>query len=309
MIGEVFYWIFNMSIAASLTGLIVLLIGRIRRMPRRFYCLLWAAPFIRAVVPVGLGSRFSLMTLISKFTTRTVTVYVPQGEAFLLDPSFSLTNYVMAAKSYFPITYKVDLLAPVFRIAGAVWAAGAAGIIIALAILYFTSLREIRGAERIAEGVFVSPKVNSPAVYGIIKPRIVLPESMREAPDEYVLLHERTHIKRLDNLFRLLAFFAVSLHWFNPLAWVFLKAFLRDLELACDECAVRRLDDEGRRAYASALLEAGAGKTLFASAFGGAKVKTRIENVLSFKKTAAVSAVFFTALAAAIVAALILNAK
>jgi beta-lactamase regulating signal transducer with metallopeptidase domain len=150
--------------------------------------------------------------------------------------------------------------------------------------------------------------VDSPAVYGIIKPRIVIPESYKEKNLEYIIRHEKTHIKRLDNLWRILGFVTASVHWFNPLSWVFLKAFLNDLELACDEMALAGLEKDERKKYAMTLLEASQSKSLLVSAFGGAKVRTRIENVLSYKKMTLVSATGFTLLILVIIFTLVTNA-
>ena len=87
MFGEFFYWIFNMSIIASFTGVIVLLIRSIRAIPRRVSVFLWVVPFLRMCIPVGLNNPYSLMSLISRFTTKTVTVYRPSDGI-----SFSVTN-------------------------------------------------------------------------------------------------------------------------------------------------------------------------------------------------------------------------
>ena len=76
MPGELFYWVLNMSISTAFAGIIVLLLCKIKRLPRRIACFLWIIPYIRMTVPFGMGSRFSLMTLISKFTTRTVRFLV-----------------------------------------------------------------------------------------------------------------------------------------------------------------------------------------------------------------------------------------
>ena len=303
MLGEFCYWIFNMSITASVTGLLVLLIRRIRFIPRRISVFLWIIPFIRMCVPFGLNSRYSLLTLISRFTTRTVTVYQPTD-----DIAFSLSNSIMAANDYFPITYKVNTLSRVFEIAGLIWIIGAAAILIALAILYAATKRTVKDSRLLEQNVFLSDKVESPAVYGIIKPRIVLPASYADRELKYVLRHEKTHIRRRDNLWRLLAFAAVAAHWFNPLSWVFLKAFLSDLELACDESALSGYSEAERKEYARTLLDCAESKSLFVSAFGGAKVRTRIENVLSYKQMTAVSAVGSALLILAIIYTLLTNA-
>ncbi|MBO4928351.1 MAG: M56 family metallopeptidase [Clostridiales bacterium] len=303
MQGEIFYWIFNMSIIASVMGLIVLVLRKLRFIPHRVSVFLWIIPFIRMCIPFGINSRYSLMTLISRFTTRTITVYEPaEGIAF------SYSNTLRAANSYFPITYKVNILDTVFKVAGSIWIVVALSILISLGILYFSTIHEVRDAKLLEKNIYLSDKVTSPAVYGIIRPRIILPEPYAAGDLKYVLLHERTHIRRLDNLWRLLGFMAAAIHWFNPLSWVFLKVFLSDLELACDEQAVARCNEQDRKEYAHTLLKSASSKSLFVSAFGGAKVRTRIENILSQKPMTVLSSVGFTALIAAILYALLTNA-
>lgn len=76
--GDLFYWLFNMSIVGALTGLAVVLIRLIKRIPCRWIVLLWAIPFLRFLIPVGVGGKYSLMALLSRFATRTVVVY--EGE-------------------------------------------------------------------------------------------------------------------------------------------------------------------------------------------------------------------------------------
>lgn len=303
MLGELCYWIFNMSIIASFMGMIVLLIRKIPGIPHRVSVFLWVVPFARMCIPFGLNNPYSLMSLISRLTTRTVTVYQPaEGIAF------SITNSLMAANSYFPISYRVNMLEKVFETAGLIWIIAALAVLLALAMLYHTTKREVKDARHLEQNIYLSEKVESPAVYGIIKPRIILPASCGNLETEYVLRHERTHVRRKDNLWRLLGFGAAAIHWFNPFSWIFLKAFLSDLELACDESAVSGYSEEERKDYARALLSSVRCRNLFASAFGGAKVRTRIENLLSYKRMTVVSAIGFTMLILAIIWTLLTNA-
>ena len=106
-----------------------------------------------------------------------------------------------------------------------------------------------------------------------------------------------------------LAFLTAALHWFNPLAWVFLKLYLSDVELACDESVLAGLPPDARGLYAHALLDTAQSKTLFASAFGGARLRTRIEHILSFKKMTVLSAAAFGILAAGIAYILLVNGR
>ena len=90
MIAETCYWILNMSIVASLMGLIVMLIRKIKFIPRRVSVFLWIIPFLRMVLPVGLNSPYSLMSVFSRLT-RNVTVFKPAD-----DISFSFSNTIKA---------------------------------------------------------------------------------------------------------------------------------------------------------------------------------------------------------------------
>ena len=303
VIGEICYWLINMSIVASFMGLIVMLLRKIRFIPRRVSVFLWIIPFLRMTVPVGLNSPYSLMSLVSRFTTRTVTVYQPSD-----DIAFSFSNSIRAAESYSPITYKVNILGTVFSVAGMIWIVVSLALLIALTLIYVSTKNAVADSRHLESNIFFSDKVDSPAVYGIIRPKIIIPGSYKDMELKYIIRHEKTHIKRLDNLWRILGFITASVHWFNPLSWVFLKAFLNDLELSCDEMAVSGYDKEERKEYARTLLTCSGSKSLLVSAFGGAKVRTRIENVLSYKKMTAFSALGFALLVVVIIFTLITNA-
>ena len=307
MLDEIFYWLFNMSLTASLSGLIVLGLRIIPRMQRRFVCWLWLIPMVRMWIPLGMGSRWSLMTLISKLTTRTVVVW-ERG-----DMSFSYTNMVMAANSYFPVTYRVNLLEDLFRVVAVVWLCVALAILMTLAALYSMTIRELRDAKHLHGNVYLSDKVTSPALYGIFRSRIVLPCGWEKREDmPMILIHEQAHARHMDNLWRVIAFVTAAVHWFNPLAWIFLKMALADLELFCDECVLCRLKCEERRAYARALVDSAQAKqegAFFVSAFGGARIRVRIERILNYRRLSRFSAVCATLLTLAIAWVLLTNAK
>ena len=307
MLGEVFYWLFNMSLVASLVGLIVLGLRAIPRLPRRYACWLWLIPMVRMWIPVGMGSRWSLMTLISKLTTRTVVVWERD------DMSFAFTNVVMAANSYFPVTYRINLLDELFRTVAVIWLAVAAAILIAFAVLYVTTKRELRDAVCLRENIYLSDKVTSPALYGILRPRIILPLGWESKDDlSLILAHEKAHARHGDNLWRVIAFVTAAIHWFNPLTWMFLRIALSDMELYCDERILKHLDVDGKKAYAHALVNGVQSiheQALFASAFGGAKIRVRIDRILNYRRLSIGAVVCFTALILAIAYVLLTNAK
>ena len=304
MTGDIFYWVLNVSILGAVAGLIILLLRRIRALPRFGVYLLWVLPFLRLWMPVGIANQYSLLSFISRYTTKTIVVW----EAVPGSPEFSMTNSIQAAESYFPIVYKTNLLEDIFHVAGTVWAIVAVAAVLCSALLYIFTKAALRDAEHIKDKIYRSDKVLSPAVFGIVKPKIILPANIEETDLEYILKHERIHIRRRDNLWRVVAVVTACVHWFNPFAWLFLKNFFSDMELACDAGVLKTLEDNDKKDYAAALLACSTGKTYYASAFGGAKTKLRIENILSYKKLTLFSALCFSILFIAVAFTVITNA-
>lgn len=248
----------------------------------------------------GIRSRKLLEALSSKSFVYSAAV----GTGHL---RFSAINSTHTAQTVIPVVYKKDVFADIFGITSIVWAVVAAAIAITLFTLYFTTVIELKDAKRANGNVFVSEKVTTAAVYGIFRPRIILPANYAARDIDAVLEHERTHIKSGDNLWRVLAFLCAAVHWFNPLAWLFLKKFTEDIEFACDEKVLRGKSVEEQKQYASALLNCAESRSLFASAFGGAKVRFRIERILSYKKMSVLASLGLCALAAALTVLLLTN--
>ncbi len=299
--GAIFYWLLNMSILGSVTGILVLLIRRIRILPRFGVYLLWMLPLVRFWIPVGIANRYSLLNFISYFTTKTVVVRKSVFE-------YTMTNIIQAAEKYFPIKFKTELLADIFNIAGIIWLVVALGAIISSVALYVVTKSALKNANQIKDNIYISDKVLSPAVYGILKPKIILPANISDANIDYILRHEQVHIHRRDNLWRIIAVITACVHWFNPLIWVFLKLFFTDMELACDAGVLKHLADDDKKRYVAALLACSAGKSYYASTFGGYKIRLRIENILSYKNLTLLSSICFTVFFVVITVAIITNA-
>ncbi len=265
-LDEIFYWLLNMSIIASVFGMLIYLLRYIRGIPRLFIYALWAVVFFRLVCPVGMSSKYSLLSLItglfSKTLVRTIKVDHLSG--------LTASNMLQAAETYNPVTYKTELLKNIFSIASVIWIIVAAAALLSAFLMYYFAMSEIKHTVLLKDNVYFGKMTDTPALYGILRPRIVLPEGFDQEHLDYILLHEKVHMKRRDNLWRMLAVITACLHWFNPFIWFFLKCFLEDCELACDEEAIKGLDPEERRNYARTLLACEAGqKTVFASAFAG----------------------------------------
>ena len=303
MLQDVFYWVFNMSITATITGMLILLIRLIKKIPRRVTVFLWAIPFLRMTLPIGLDSPYSVMSLLSDFATKTIVVYEPTDGM-----SFSMMNSVKVADTYFPITYEVNLLESIFSIASVIWLFVFLIIILMLLFAYFATIYAIKDSTHLRGNIYLSDKVKTPAVYGIVKPKIVIPKSYKDRNIELIVLHEKTHMRCFDNLWRVIAIVIVSVHWFNPFCWLFLKEFLSDLELSCDERVLKKIGESRIKEYALTLIESRQKTIVFASTFGGAKIRKRIENILSYKKLTCLSLTAFIILSGVIFYTLLTNA-
>ena len=99
-------------------------------------------------------------------------------------------------------------------------------------------------------------EVSIPLTFGIIKPVIIIPKVFLcdEKLLEFSLLHELTHIKRLDVLVKLLLAISICIHWFNAFVWLMCFFVDRDIELACDEEVSDFLGEENKKDYAISLL-------------------------------------------------------
>ncbi len=137
--------------------------------------------------------------------------------------------------------------------------------------------------------VFCTDAAATPFVIGFLSPRIYLPKDLPQKDREYILLHERIHIRRGDHLTRAAAYLALCLHWFNPLVWLAFFLSGRDMEMACDEAVLRRAGNQIKKEYSTSLLALASGRRITVGiplAFGEGDPKNRIQNILRYKKPA-----------------------
>ena len=100
-----------------------------------------------------------------------------------------------------------------------------------------------------------SPLAGTPMLVGLVRPRIILPDteiSTRQL--EYILRHELTHLRRRDLIYKWFAVAATSFHWFNPFMPWLRKEISRCCELSCDEAVIGTLSEEQKQQYGETLL-------------------------------------------------------
>ena len=141
-----------------------------------------------------------------------------------------------------------------------------------------------------APEMIVCEAISTPAVTGLLRPRLLLPHERYDVQElRYILRHELCHLKRRDMLFKLVLLAANAMHWFNPIVYLMLRQADEDIELACDSAATDDLDRTERAAYSRTLLAAVQSNVRALPAttcFGGTveRLKRRITNVLGAQK-------------------------
>lgn len=279
----VFSRVLQISFSGSVIVLAVLALRlMLRRAPRRAVCLLWMLAVLRLLVPIEIQSAWSLQPKPVEFSPAAVEAgYFDAGTAVAPDPP----EYPEDAVEY-PLQQVPERSTAPVEILPWVWITGVGVLGIHGVVSYLRLKRRVRDSVIWEEGVWVSPGLDTAFVLGFFRPQIYLPV-LPEEDRELVLLHERQHIRRLDHWWKLAAYAAVSLHWFNPLAWVTYVLMCRDMELACDQETVKTMDNAKRKAYSAALLRCAVKRSGIAAcpvAFGEISVKERIKMVLNYKK-------------------------
>lgn len=141
-----------------------------------------------------------------------------------------------------------------------------------------------------APEMIVCEAISTPAVTGLLRPRLLLPHEHYDVQElRYILRHELCHLKRRDMLLKLVLLAANAMHWFNPVVYLMLRQADEDIELACDSAATDGLELPDRAAYSRTLLAAvqSSVRALPATTcFGGTveRLKRRITNVLGAQK-------------------------
>jgi beta-lactamase regulating signal transducer with metallopeptidase domain len=107
--------------------------------------------------------------------------------------------------------------------------------------------------------VIESPQITTPAVFGFLRPRLLLPAGMvGELSHEqlrFVILHELVHVKRRDVLLNWLLVVVQALHWFNPVVWLAFRRLRADRELVCDAAVLSLLNPAERHTYGGTLIK------------------------------------------------------
>ena len=286
---DVFLKLVNLSISASWLILAVLVLRVVlKKAPKWVMPLLWGVVALRLVCLFSIESALSLIpsaeTIPSEIVTETREPVL--YEQATLD---IVTNPSLPSAAEVPVGVSRQQAQVDFNIYSVLWLAGMAALLVHALVSAGKLKRKLATAILLRDNIYESEFVDSPFVFGVVKPNIYLPMHMDEGTAAYVIAHEHAHLARRDHWWKVLGYLVLALHWFNPLVWVAYILFCRDIELACDEKVVKGLDGAARADYSQALLSCAAPKRAVAAcplAFGEGNIKTRVKSALHYKKPA-----------------------
>ena len=278
----------NLSAIASIVILFVLAVRLIlKRAPKIFSYALWAIVLIRLLVPVHIPSPISAIPVTQTTNSAEINAALPpldfetpgdrQKNGYSLQQSIEKdTPYVHVSHSLEPTGY--------LAIA---WLAGMGVMVLYSCLSYWKIKKKVRISVLLRDNIFIADDIGSPCVIGFGLPNIYLPNGLSEKEQEYIILHEQHHIKRLDHIVKGLAFVALTIHWFNPLVWVAFVLACKDMEMSCDEAVIRKLGSDVRADYSASLLTLATGHRIIAGtplAFGEGDTKGRIKNLAKWRQ-------------------------
>ncbi|MBQ8741578.1 MAG: hypothetical protein IJY79_08545 [Clostridia bacterium] len=285
----VFLKILNMSITASYLVIAVILARLLlKKAPKFITVILWGLVAVRLVCPFSIDSILSLIPSAETVPADIMYAETPQITSGISQINTAVNNIIMPAVTP-DATYSANPMQVVIFVASIVWLIGIAAMLLYTLISYIRIRFKVREAVKSQDNIYECDRIDTPFILGIIKPRIYLPSAMAECDREYVIAHERAHIKRRDHLWKPLGFLLLTVYWFNPVLWIAYILLCRDIELACDEKVIKEMGEQSKKPYSEALINCSVPRKMIAAcplAFGETGVKARIKSVLNYKKPA-----------------------
>ena len=282
----VFLKLFNMSITACWVILFVLLCRiLLKKAPKWTRCLLWGFVGLRLVFPFSIESILSLIPSVETIPqSNMLPTELPQ-----IDSGFATINQAVnpiIAETYSEYGNQFPSVISIFSV---IWVIGLAVMLIYGVVSYSTLYVKVRASIVYKENIYLCDDIDPPFILGIIKPKIYMPSGFSNQQMEYIIAHEKAHLKRKDHWWKPIGFALLSVYWFNPLIWLAYVLLCRDIELACDEKVIKDMENADIKGYSETLVECSSmrRKVLVCPlAFGEISVKGRVKAMLKYKKPA-----------------------
>lgn len=324
----------SVIITSTLLGIAAIIIRKAfgSRTGIKPFIIMWAVVFLKFAVPFELPSHFSMMNLFPQSISadeNAATVSYDNGEEtdeYAADiPEISPPVYDNAfSENITQPSYEEEKHWNTESIAETIYLAVSAMLMFAIlfaiiiCMIKFSRLpvlendicKSIIADSGIKRRITVRRgDIDTPAVFGVMFPVIILPESIDKGNEKllrHIMLHEISHIKHFDPLWNILTLFICAINWYNPIVWICRYMYLADGEKLCDMSVVNIIGSENRKEYANSLLECAASKrhpVMLVSGFGESGIKSRIKNIMNMKKVRIITiiAVVFAIIIAAII--------
>ena len=283
---EVFAAILDNAMVAGIMILVIVLIRVFMRKMPKFICpLLWGLVGIKLLIPFDIHSSFGLLSSdkIVEYSGQEQAPVIVKTGLRMVDEG---TNHFIANNINSPSATRVQ--GNFYDVCVYLWLAGIFVLFLYMLISCIMMRKVISCSVAVEENVRICDEINRPFLLGIIRPQIYLPSGIEKDKYEYIVAHEKMHIKRGDHIWKILGFFLLSIYWFHPLCWLAYYLFCKDVEFACDEKVISGRDSLWRANYCQTLLECSTNrrKVMFVPlGFGEVGVKERVKKVMGYKKT------------------------
>lgn len=307
--------VINMSYTASFVIAVVLLARLLlMRAPKIFSYLLWIVVLFRLACPISFHSQMSVLVL-GDYVEASLHGPKEQLNSRLWETQAGNRQYRFSEEKikdtetaiYDAKPWQAKSRESFRSFLTNAWLAGTAGMMSYFLLSLLRLHKRLVGAVRLRDNIYLTDYIEAPFVFGLFGAKIYLPSGLAPAEQEYIIMHEQIHIRRKDHLVKILAYFALSVHWFNPLVWLAFYLSGKDMEMSCDEAVLKKTGGDIRAEYSESLLRLASGRKMFKgtlAAFGEGGTGSRIKHVMGYKKPA----VTVLAFAAFVLAAIFVSA-
>jgi len=277
-----FYTILFMSVVALVIGAAILLFRRItgKKFPPFWRYSIWFCVLLALLIPFRPESRMSLVRPIENLQNLSVREEYNRSYIqyqFLLEAMPETFRHTQAGREHAVLHFNYilrDALLPVLWIGGIILLLISMNIGRGLIKINLTKHQSDADNERILLllseckkklsisadfDVIIQDYIKSPALFGIIKPKIILPTYIVDMDSQsirYILLHELGHYKRGDMFLNQVMLITKIIYWFNPLIWILFKYVREDIEYANDAFVINKIGEENAKGYSLTLVEA-----------------------------------------------------
>lgn len=286
--NSIFMTVLNMSLTASYAALAVIVTRFfLRKAPKVFSYALWVVVLFRLLCPFNFESHISLMPVNKESIPENIVFEenstIDTGISFIEN---AVNNSIQLSLPPVNPTSTVNPMDIIIEIGSIIWISGTIILLIYGVVSYFKLKTNLNTATLVNDNIFETDQISTPFVMGIIKPKIFIPATISENELYYIVKHEQTHIKRYDYIIKSIAFLALTIHWFNPLMWLSYFLMSRDMEMSCDESVIKSTNGDIRINYSNTLLSLSVKQSRLTVplAFGESNVKSRVKNILNYKK-------------------------